>query len=117
MTVERDVVLALSALVDGRVYLDDAPLGTPLPFIVFQQVGGKPLNYLAGVPDKKNGRFQIDVQAATRLAASRLIRRVEDLLKGHPVLQATVLNGALATREPQTGMYGAMQDFSIWFAD
>ncbi|USE78908.1 DUF3168 domain-containing protein [Cupriavidus gilardii] len=115
MTVEGELKRALDGLVGGRVYPDTAPDGVQLPFIVYQQVGGTPLEFLAGVPDKRNGRFQIEVWASRRAEASGLIRQVEDIVRTDPVLLGTTLAGALATYDDVLNWYGAQQDFSIWF--
>lgn len=117
MTVETDIFDALKGLVANRVYPDEAPIGAVLPYITYQQAGGQPLNYLAGVPDKRNGRFQFIVWAASRTEASALIRQVEDALRLDQTLLAETLSGALGMREPQLNLYGATQDFSIWFTN
>lgn len=116
MTVEADIFNALKGLVSNRVYPDTAPMGAALPYIVYQQIGGDPLNFLAGVPDKRNGRFQFEVWAASRSAASTLIRQVEDTLRAPPLV-ADTLGGALSSWEQETNLYGSMQDFSIWFTN
>lgn len=115
MTVEAELKRALGGLVGGRVYPDTAPKGVQMPFIVYQQVGGTPLEFLAGVPDKRNGRFQVEVWAAGRVQASGLIRQVEDIVRTDPVLLGTTLSGALGTYDDVLNWYGAQQDFSIWF--
>lgn len=117
MTVEADIYNAMKGLVENRVYPDTAPAGAALPFIIYQQVGGEPINFLSGVPDRRNGRFQVDVWAASRVTASGLIRQVEDTLRGSAVLNADTMTGVIATYEPETGLYGASQDFSIWFTN
>lgn len=116
MTVEGEIVRALAGLVEGRVYPDTAPEGVRLPFIVYQQVGGAPLEFLAGVPDKKNGRFQIEVWSKRRAEASGLIRQIEDIVRTDSTLLGTTLAGALATYDDVLNWYGARQDFSIWFS-
>jgi len=117
MTVEAEITRALGGLVGNRVYPDTAEQGTGLPFIVYQQVGGTPLDFLEGVPDKRNGRFQVEVWAERRTQASGLIREVEDIVRTDPVLRATTLSGALATYDEVLNWYGAQQDFSIWFSN
>lgn len=117
MTVETDIFSALKDLVANRVYPDEAPPGVALPYITYQQAGGQPLNYLAGVPDKRNGRFQFIVWAATRKEAAALIRQVEDMLRIDQQLLADTLSGALAMRESELNLYGFTQDFSIWFTN
>ena len=117
MTVESDIFNALKGIFSNRVYPDEAPLGAALPFITYQQIGGQPLNFVAGVPDKRNGRFQFDLWAGSRKEAAALIRQVEDTLRADQTLLADTMTGALATREPQTNLYGYTQDFSIWFTN
>lgn len=122
MSVEGDLVDALKPLVTNagtptthRVYADVAPEGAIKPFITFQQVGGQPLNFLNGIPDKRSGRFQINVWAATRVQAMALIRQAEDILRLSTVLRATTQGGAVAIYEEDTKLYGARQDFAITF--
>lgn len=114
--VESDITAALSPLVDGRVFADVAPKGAALPRITFQQVGGKPLNYVSGVPAKRNGRFQINVWGADRAQVSAIVRQAEDILRLDSRLLATTLSGAVSSHEAATQLYGARQDFSIWFS-
>lgn len=113
--VEADIASALDALFGGQVFPDEAPFDTPPPYVTYQQVGGDPLNFLEGVPDKRNGRFQFNVWATTRLEASGLIRQVEDLLRLDPRLLALTLTGAFSRRDHPLNLYGSQQDFSIWF--
>lgn len=117
MTVETDIFAALKGLVENRVYPEEAPANVVLPFIIYQQVGGDPLNFLAGVPDKRNGRFQIDVWAKSRAEASSLIRQAEDILRADAVLNADTMTGVISTKDPVTGWRGSSQDFSIWFTN
>jgi hypothetical protein len=115
MSVESDLYGVLGPLVSGRAYPDVAPTGAVRPYIVYQQVGGVPLSFLAGIPDKRNGRFQIAAWATTRISASALIRQVEDAVRLSAALNATTEGGAVADYEEDTKLYGARQDFSIWF--
>ncbi|MYZ44215.1 DUF3168 domain-containing protein [Schauerella aestuarii] len=115
MSVEGDLFTVLKGLVGNRAYPDIAPQNPVLPFIVYQQVGGQPINFLSGVPDKRNGRFQINVWAKTRSEAGSIIRQAEDAVRLSPTLLADTLNGALSRYEETTGWYGSQQDFSIWF--
>lgn len=119
MAIEGDIRTVLLAVSPGRVYPDFAPasaLTAPIqPFITYTQIGGKPFNYLAGVPDIRNGRFQINVWTTSRLAAGAMIRQAEDALRASTVLRATTLMGASAVYDEPTKMCGAHQAFSIWF--
>lgn len=114
MTVEATLFTALTALVGGRVYPDVAPEGTARPYITYQQVGGRVFVYVEGtLPDAKNGRIQFDVWADTRMAANALALQVESALVAIPTLQVEPLGAYVCTHETDTGLYGAMQDFSI----
>lgn len=115
MTVEADLLTVLDPLVGGRVYADVGPEDVVKPYLTFQQVGGTPVNFMSGIPDKRNGRFQINVWATSRLEAMSLIRQVEDAVRLSTVLNAVTDGGAVAVYEPETELSGARQDFSIWF--
>lgn len=115
MTVEADLLAVLDPLVAQRVYPDVGPDNVVMPYVTYQQVGGVPANFMSGVPDKRNGRFQINVWSRTRVEAMSLIRQIEDAVRLSTVLLATTEGGAVAVYEPETKLYGARQDFSIWF--
>lgn len=117
MSMEALIVSTLGPLVGGRVYPDVAPQGVAaLPRIVYQQVGGTATNFLdsATLPSRENGRFQIAVWAATRLQAAGASRQARDALRVEAGLHTTVLSEMLAVHEPETNLYGALQDFSFW---
>lgn len=125
MSVETLIYSALKSLVPGEhVYRDIAPPETPLPRIVFQQVGGVALNFLdsATKPTKKNGRFQVTVWGTRRDDVMALARQVEDTLRATGPLYTTVMGAAIATFEPAADedsddLYGSIQDFSFWYDD
>lgn len=110
---EANLFNALSALVNARVFPDVAPEGVELPYITYQQIGGKPINFLgAESSSKKNARVQVNVWSHTRIEASALIRQVEDIAVTAPLL-GVIEGGAIASYEPELKIYGAMQDFSF----
>lgn len=115
--IEDDIFDVLGPLVGGRVYPGVAPEGAGQPRITYHWVGGKPLNFLAGVPGLRNGRLQVDVWALLDRNAARIIRQAEDALRLSPVLRATTESGALSDHEPDTKLYARKQTFSIWFKD
>jgi hypothetical protein len=115
MTVQTDIVAALTSLVAGRIYPNVGKQGGAKPYITYQQVGGVPVNFLAGIPDKRNGRFQFNAWADTDAAAATLIRQVEDAVRLSTTLRATTEGGAVGGYEPETKLHGYRQDFSIWF--
>jgi hypothetical protein len=117
MTVEASLYTALSPLVAGRVYPDIAPAGVALPYITYQQVGGVALAYLDKTPaDRKNGRLQINVWAATRAESTALILQAETALTASTSFQASPIGAHANDYEQDTKYYGALQDFSIWSA-
>ncbi|KIF80778.1 DUF3168 domain-containing protein [Noviherbaspirillum autotrophicum] len=115
MTVEADIFNLLKGLVSNHVYPDTAPAGTPRPYITFQQVGGIPLSFMEGaVPSKKNGRFQVNVWADGRTAASALALQAESAFITATTIQAVPLGGPIALHEDELKLYGTQQDFSVW---
>lgn len=116
MSVETIIFESLRALVNDRVFPDVAPEQTPRPYITYQQVGGESVNFIdSAVPSKKNGRFQINVWADSRLDAAPLSRLVEDTLRGITALQPTALGSPIARYDEETKLRGTTQDFSFWF--
>lgn len=114
MTVESTLFAALSSLVGARVYPDIAPEGSAIPYITYQQVGGRSFVYVEGtLPDIKNGRIQFDVWADTRTAASALALQVESVLVAIPALQVEPLGAYRSTHDKDADLYGTMQDFSV----
>ncbi|AVS67855.1 DUF3168 domain-containing protein [Paracidovorax avenae] len=117
MSLEADLFAALGPLVGGAAYPDVGPAGAPLPRIVYQQVGGRAINYTDDVlPDKRNARMQIACWASTRLQAVALALQVEAALLAAPGLQVEALGAHTSTYEEDTKLYGCRQDFSIWAA-
>ena len=115
MTIETEVFQVLRALVDGRVYPDMAPAGSPCPYIVYQQVGGDVVNFLdLTIPSKRNSRMQLCAWAEARIEASALIEQAELALRAVTALQATALGAPVATYDEETELRGARQDFSLW---
>lgn len=117
--VEVDIRNALLPIAPNRVFPDFAPdtaLSVPVqPFITYTQVGGRTVGDIENNSEAKNGRFQINVWANTRLTANTLIRQVEKTLKTSAVLRAVPLRGAASAYDEPTQLYGAHQDFSVWF--
>lgn len=116
MTPEALIYDALKHLADGRVLPDFAPEGPALPFIVYQAVGGEPINFLTGEqPDKQKVRMQISVWAGeSRLEASALGQQVEEAIRAATTLQPEVATGRVATYDEETKCRGTRQDFYIF---
>lgn len=116
MTVEADLYSVLASLSAGRVFPDVGPAAAALPYLTYQQVGGEAVLFLAGLPSKKNGRFQINAWAATRSEAAALIRLVEDTVRSSGTLiYGTPFGASVAVYDEETHYFGARQDFSIWY--
>lgn len=115
MTAESIIFATLRDLVADRVYPDVAPESAARPYCTYQQVGGASVNFIdGGIPSKRNGRYQINCWADSRLQAALLARQAEDALRGVPTLQTTVLGAPVAIHESDTKLYGSRQDFSFW---
>ena len=114
MSVEAAIVALIEPIVP-RVYADVAPPGTAAPYATYQQVGGQAISYLGReVPSIKNGRFQVNVWAPTRKAASTLALQIEAAFITSAAFQAEVLGAASSDYEQSTQLYGTRQDFSVW---
>lgn len=115
MTIEATLYTALSPLFGGRVFPDFAPAGTAKPYCTYQQVGGRPVEFLEGaVASKDGGRFQINVWSASRLEAMNKMRAVRQTLVAPPIL-ASSQGGAVAEYDETDQLRGARQDFLIWY--
>jgi hypothetical protein len=115
MTPEALICDALKHLADGRVLPDFAPENTEAPFIVYQVVGGEPINYLTGEqPDKQKVRIQVSVWAGQdRIEASELGAAVEAAIRAATALQPEVASGRIATYDEETRTRGTRQDFYL----
>ena len=116
MSLESAIFDALKGLVASRVYPDEAPQKVNLPFIIYQQVGGSPVNFMdISTPSKKNARIQISVWGDSRNQVAPLARSAEDALRSATGLQSSVLGAPVALIDSATKLRGTQQDFSIWY--
>ncbi|MGC0155500.1 DUF3168 domain-containing protein [Chromobacterium vaccinii] len=107
---EEHLFSILSPLVDGNVYPDTAPAETPLPYILYQQVGGIPVQFLEGAGSTASPRMQITIWSDSRLQAAKLQLAAQGLLVDAP-LYGTIAGGAVALHEDVLGLRGTQQDF------
>lgn len=115
MTIEADLFTALRALVSDRVFPDMAPLTTVQPYITYSQVGGEPFSYIENVvPNKQNGRFQVNVWGATRASVSATMLLVESALVTATAFQARPVSAPATGYDHDMLIYTSMQDFTIW---
>lgn len=117
MIAETLIHAALVHLAPDAVFPLVAPEDAPLPRIVYQQVGGKEVSYMEDTPpDLENARMQIACWADTAIAAAELSQRVRDALIQASSMQARPLGARSGVYESDTRLYGARQDFSVWYA-
>lgn len=117
MSMESDLFDALKGLVDSRVYPDEAPEGAQAPYIVYTQAGGPSPAYVEDiVPNIRGARMQISVWSENRIEASSLALQIEALLIAAPNFQARPVGALTATKDRETNLRGARQDFYIWSA-
>lgn len=121
MTVESNLFDVLKALLtpsaDGthRVFPDEAPNGTPTPYIVYQQVGGEaPIFLERAVPSKMNGRIQVNVWDLERTVAKALGIQIEAALVAATTFQAKPLGALISLTDEETRLRGSSQDFTVW---
>lgn len=116
MSIESDLVAALSPLVGGRVFPLSAPNTTTSPFITYQQVGGRSVAFLeSAVVGKRNARFQINCWSTDFQEVADLMRSVSDALVTSSTLRAMPLGEPVSEFADLVYLYGASQDFSVWF--
>lgn len=115
MTPEVLIYDTLKHLAGGRIWPDFAETDE-LPCIVYQVVGGEPVNYLTGEqPDKQKVRMQVSVWAGeSRIGASELGQQVEEAIRAATNLQPEVATGRLATYDEDTKCRGTRQEFYIF---
>ena len=118
MSFESDLYDRLALLVSSRVYPDVMPQSATLPAIVYQQIGGQSITFLASAsPSKKAALIQIRTWATTRLAANALARSIEDSLVTSTVLRGDPVGALLADYDDELQQFGTIQDFRFWFDD
>ena len=66
--------------------------------------------------DKRNSYVQVSVYSLTRAESLAKIRAAEEAMCASAAFTCTPMGEPLATYEPDTKLYGAIQRFSIWAA-
>jgi hypothetical protein len=116
VTLEADLFAALQAQCP-RTFPDVAPVNTPRPYVVWQQVGGPAPVYLEGaLPNKVAAYVQITVWDDERKDANALMRSIEAALVASNTLQARPLGGLIGAIDDGNVLRGCHQDFEIWAA-
>lgn len=73
----------VSGLVSTRVYPDQAPEGSSVPYVVIHRIVGTEEKAKGGVEPTKETRLQVDCFAGTKDGANDLADGVESALKGY----------------------------------
>jgi hypothetical protein len=115
MTVEASIFDTLKGLVSNRCFPDFAPLGTPRPFITYEQAGGDALYFLDGaLPDKKHGRFEIGVYADSRAPCAAIALQVEAAMAASTAFQSTAIHAPISDYASEVKIYSSTQNFSVF---
>jgi len=100
-------VTALLGAGPTRLYpFGDAPEGVVKPYAVWQLVTGSPENYLAGRPDMDGYTLQVDVYAATAVAARAVTTAISHAIE----LSAYVTRWGGETKDTETKLYRSSFD-------
>lgn len=73
--------------------------GDPVPYAVWQVVGGAPENHLGDAPDVDRYSLQVDVYAATGASASAVAAAMRDAIEPH----AYITRWGAQETDPDTG--------------
>ena len=113
MTMESDLTVLLKALC-ANAFPDFAPSGTVAPYIVYQAIGGQPMQYVDGTAaDKRSTLVQVEVWAGTRAAALVLARQADAALIASSAFMAQPEGEPAWDSDPDGPLYGCTQDFRI----
>ncbi|MFA2866799.1 tail completion protein gp17 [Acinetobacter pittii] len=105
------VVAILGA--EPRVYEDIAPVGAAVPYVVWQELGGKSLNYVDNMPaDNDDVMYQLKVYDTNAERASDVRSVVRKALE----LYCYILNPRISGVDPPTKQYFRGFDAS-WIHD
>jgi hypothetical protein len=114
MSMESDLSTLLKT-VCPRVFPDVAPAGTSTPYVTWQGLGGESISFLDNTTgDKRNTYMQVNAWSATRLQALQIIRDVENAMRATSAFICKPMGEPISQYEEDTGLYGAVQRFSIW---
>ncbi len=110
--IEEQIAAALTGVCAGGAWPDTAPPRGERPYCIYQQVGGESVLTLCGNA-RTNMRLQVWVWATTRAESSAAMRAAASAL--HGALGAIPIGELVAQYDDTVALYGAQQDFSIWY--
>lgn len=112
MTLEDQLFSLLNPLAAGGCWPLLAAQGTATPYITYQSVISTTNNTLQGASDTQNTRMQIKAYASTYTAAKLLGKSIDTAMSGAAFTNIKLTDQMLP--EPDTRLYCAMLDYSIW---
>lgn len=116
MSFEEDLYAVLDAVLPGGVFPDFADVGTPRPYVTWQQIGGPVLNPVSGdATGLRSVECQINVWADTRLQARTLIRSIEAAMRAAPAFDARPMAEPVDDFDADIPVYGSLQSFICRF--
>lgn len=112
---------AITNLIGTRLYPDKLPQDPSLPALVYNNVGGSPVNQYNGPAALESTRFQIDAFAQTSRDARLLIDAVRVALESyrgsmgsHRVDAIFVIDHAVGDFDDVPNDFRRMSEFQIW---
>lgn len=112
---------AIKNLIGKRLYPDKLPQDPVLPALVYNNVGGSPVNQHSGPATLESTRFQIDAFARTSRDARLLIDAVRLALESyrgsmgdHRVDAVFVIDHAVGDFDEVPDDFRRMSEFQIW---
>lgn len=99
----------------GYVFPDEAQARTPLPYVVWQQIGGRVTTYVDdSVPATENAFVQVSVWASSRVEANALMRRIEAAMTVAQAFTARPMSAMGALPSDDEELRGVSMDFDVW---
>lgn len=112
MSFDADLYAVLNAVAPNAVYPDFAAVGTPRPYVTWQQIGGPVINPVGGeASGLRSAEMQINVWANTRLQAKSLIRAIEAALRAATAFDAEPMAEPVDDFDSEIPVYGSLQSF------
>lgn len=111
----EEKLTALLRTICPNVFADFAPGDTPVPYVVYQQIGGQSDVTLDNLLlSKRNAWMQTEVWASTVGEAVVTMLAIEQALVSAKDMQASPMAAMTRDFDSATGRRAARQDFDIW---
>lgn len=115
MTIESDIVTALSSVASGRVYPNAAPQDAAVPFVVYRLVDADPVNTLRGYAGATKSTFAFESWAATKSSAVTIRAAVQTAIDAvYATLAGFREPPGESGYDPETDQYMEPCVYSFW---